>query len=60
MTWSLTAVLKIELRIEYLQYWIVHAEAPLACILVIHSRTCSGRMSAIRMGPNSGMMCASR
>jgi len=24
---------------------------------VTHSRTCSGMMSIIRIGPNSGMMC---
>ena len=30
---------------------------PLTFIDVTHSRTCSGRMSTIRMGPNSGMTC---
>ncbi len=52
------AVVKIELRMACLPYWIVHAEAPLACILVIQARTCSERMSIIRIGPNSGRMCA--
>lgn len=60
MTWSLSAVVKTELRIELLQYWMVQADRPSRCIQVIHSRMCSGKMSAIRIGPGIGKMWALR
>jgi len=56
----LSAVVKIELRIEVLQYWMVHADWPSAWSLATNSRMCSGKMSAIRIGPSVGKMWAPR
>jgi hypothetical protein len=49
VTWSFSAVVKMALRIELLQYWITQGDAFLFCIAVIHSRMCSGKMSIIRI-----------
>nr|WP_302931453.1 hypothetical protein [Actinomadura sp. J1-007] len=35
----------------------VAAEMPFFFMLLIQARTCSGRMSILRMAPNSGMTC---
>jgi hypothetical protein len=56
-TSSFIAVLKMALRIDLLQYSMVRAEAPLAFMAVTHSRTCSGMMSGIFIGPKNGIRC---
>jgi len=57
MTSSANAVVKIALRIDTLQYWIVRGRAPFACIAETHWRTCSGMMSRIFIGPKNGSRC---
>jgi len=44
----------MELRIELLQYWMVHADRPSRCIREINSRIFSGKISAVRIGPRDG------
>ena len=56
-TSSVSAVVKIALRIEPLQYSMVRAEAPLSFMSVTHWRTCSGMMSRIFIGPKNGSRC---
>ena len=51
---SVSAVVKIALRTEPLEYLMVWAEASLSVIWVTHSRTCSGKMSRIFIGPKNG------
>jgi hypothetical protein len=60
ITWSFSAVVKIELRMDVLQYWITQGEALRDSIQVIHSRMCSGRTCPIRIEPKNGRMCLSR
>ncbi|HLK02644.1 MAG TPA: hypothetical protein VKU39_22415 [Streptosporangiaceae bacterium] len=43
-----------------MQYWIVHADAPSFCAQVIHSLTCCGMMSIIRIDPKYGRRYAFR
>ena len=56
MTWSLSAVVKIADSTVAVEA-IVTALIPLSLSATIHARTCSGRMSIIRMPPNSGIKC---
>jgi hypothetical protein len=56
-TSSARAVVKIALRIDTLQYWIVRGRTPWACRTVTHWRTCSGMMSRIFIGPKNGSRC---
>jgi hypothetical protein len=57
--WSFSAVVKMPLRITLFPA-ISAGLNPLSFILVTHSRTCSGRISTIFIGPNSGRMCLRR
>jgi len=52
-------VVKIALRMTLLSAT-VDGLTPLALSVVTQSRTSSGRMSIIRIGPNSGTMCRYR
>jgi hypothetical protein len=59
VTWSFNAVVKIALRTT-MQYLMACGLTPSRVSLVTHSRTCAGRISTIRIGPNSGMIRRSR
>ena len=56
-TSSSNAVVKIALRIDTLQYWIVRGGTPRDCMSVTHWRTCSGMISRIFIGPKNGSRC---
>ena len=57
MTPSSSAVVKIALRTEFFAYSIRRGDTPRPFNAVIHSRTCSGPMSRIFIGPKNHMMC---
>jgi hypothetical protein len=59
VTWSLSAVVKIALRMTLFPAMVAGLSPRFFCP-VTHSRTCIGRMSIIRMLPNSGMRCLYR
>jgi hypothetical protein len=52
-SWSLRAVVKIADRIVFTSA-MVEADTSRSFMRLIHSRTCSGAMSPIRIDPNSG------
>lgn len=56
VTWSFKAVVKTALRMALLAL-IVPDEMPSSRKRATQARTCSGRISTTRIGPNSGRMC---